>query len=258
MLHLYAIGEFLDLRADTSEVFFSVDWEGLWVRLLNLTEPLATVKHDSCAALESSGSSGSSSAAPSRHTLEESGVITLEKCLREHTQEETLDEDNAWYCSRCKKHQCAKKTVKFWKPTLPKVLIVVLKRFEFRNLRGFVGGMNQRDKIETFVDFPIEGLDLSPFCDGASRNGSSTGASSGSSSKSVIADSSGCLYDLFAVCNHYGRMGFGHYTAYARDWNAETLSDTWNSFDDDVVEEVKDPSSVVSRGAYILMYRRRP
>ena len=25
-------------------------------------------------------------------------------------------------------------------------------------------------------------------------------------------------YDLFAVCNHIGRMGFGHYTTYAREW----------------------------------------
>jgi Ubiquitin carboxyl-terminal hydrolase len=26
------------------------------------------------------------------------------------------------------------------------------------------------------------------------------------------------LYDLFAVTNHYGRLGFGHYTSFARDW----------------------------------------
>ena len=28
----------------------------------------------------------------------------------------------------------------------------------------------------------------------------------------------GTIYDLFAVTNHYGRLGFGHYTSFARDW----------------------------------------
>jgi ubiquitin C-terminal hydrolase len=53
-------------------------------------------------------------------------------------------------------------------------------------------------------------------------------------------------------------MGFGHYTAYARDWKAETLSDNWYSYDDNDVEVCKDPNQVVSKAAYILMYRRRP
>ena len=252
---MYTSGDFVDAKGDGGEIFFSVDWEGLWTHLVDLKDPLATVKHDSCELLKPiRASAGSASSASSnRQEIEGSGVVTLEKCLREHTQEETLDEANAWYCSRCKKHQCAKKTVKFWKPTLPKVLIVVLKRFEFRNMGGFIGGMNQREKIETFVDFPIDGLDLSPYC-----HGSPEGASNNVTNGNVAVDSSGCLYDLFAVCNHYGRMGYGHYTAYARDWNAETLSDTWHSFDDDVVEEVTDPNSVVSRSAYILLYRRRP
>ena len=28
----------------------------------------------------------------------------------------------------------------------------------------------------------------------------------------------GTIYDLFAIANHYGRLGFGHYTSFARDW----------------------------------------
>ena len=42
-----------------------------------------------------------------------------------------------------------------------------------------------------------------------------SGAAGGGDSKENRART---LYDLFAVCNHFGRMGFGHYTAYARDW----------------------------------------
>lgn len=53
-------------------------------------------------------------------------------------------------------------------------------------------------KLETYVDFPIEGLDLSKY----------------------ILSSSGeaLVYDLFAVSNHFGSTGFGHYTAYAKNW----------------------------------------
>jgi ubiquitin C-terminal hydrolase len=93
-------------------------------------------------------------------------AITLEQCLREHTREEYLDEANAWYCNVCKKHQCAKKVTKFWGPRLPEVLVLVLKRFEFRDVSSLVGrsGICHREKIETFVDFPLEGLDIGPYC----------------------------------------------------------------------------------------------
>jgi hypothetical protein len=49
-----------------------------------------------------------------------------------------------------------------------------------------------------------------------------SGAAGGEGGKKEDKDSTDnrarTLYDLFAVCNHFGRMGFGHYTAYARDW----------------------------------------
>jgi len=45
-----------------------------------------------------------------------------------------LDEANSWYCNVCKKHQRAKKVMQFHKETLPKILILSLKRFEFNNL----------------------------------------------------------------------------------------------------------------------------
>ena len=41
---------------------------------------------------------------------------------------ETLDEKNTWYCSACKDHVMATKTLQVW--TLPEVLVVHLKRFE--------------------------------------------------------------------------------------------------------------------------------
>jgi hypothetical protein len=46
------------------------------------------------------------------------------------------------------------------------VLVLSLKRFEFREVTGGFGGNVYRDKIDAFVDFPVNGLDLSPFCVG--------------------------------------------------------------------------------------------
>jgi ubiquitin carboxyl-terminal hydrolase 4/11/15 len=202
--------------------------------------------------------------------------LTLEKCFLEHTREEVLDEANAWYCNICKKHKCAKKNVKFWAHSLPQILVIVLKRFEISGRHGMV----YREKIETPVEFPIAGLDLSKFCyqnkklssaqlsaSTSTNNTDSMSISSSSNNNNGYTSHNNNdqnkksnnenLYDLFAVCNHYGRMGFGHYSAYARDWKGDELSNTWYSFDDDVVEICQE-DDVISRAAYILFYRRRP
>ncbi|KAJ7912748.1 hypothetical protein B0H13DRAFT_2006012 [Mycena leptocephala] len=76
--------------------------------------------------------------------------ISLQDCLDEFTKEEQLGEDDLWYCPRCKKHQQATKKFDLWKA--PDVLVVHLKRFS--NSRTL------RDKIDAFIDFPVEGLDL--------------------------------------------------------------------------------------------------
>jgi ubiquitin carboxyl-terminal hydrolase 4/11/15 len=40
-------------------------------------------------------------------------------------------------------------------------------------------------------------------------------------------------YELYAVSNHYGGMGGGHYTAYAKN------KDIWYDFNDSSVHKVK-------------------
>ena len=50
-------------------------------------------------------------------------------------------------------------------------------------------------KLDTFVDFPLDGLDMSPF---------------------VMSQGKPLIYDCFAVSNHFGNVGFGHYTAFAK------------------------------------------
>merc|ERR1711874_126197 len=122
-------------------------------------------------------------------------------------------------------HVRAMKKMELWR--LPNVLIVHLKRFDFRHTL-------RREKLDTFVDCPIEGLDMSKFCASMSDGHCDDGRSLNKKKDFVLSDVP-AIYDLFAVTNHYGRMGFGHYTATARRWNEYGMENDWASFDDSSV-----------------------
>jgi ubiquitin carboxyl-terminal hydrolase 4/11 len=115
--------------------------------------------------------------------------ITLEDCLDEFEREEVLSEHDTWYCPRCKQHQRASKKFDLWKT--PDILVVHLKRFSSSGYR--------REKLDVLVDFPIEGLDLTRR------------VSEPESGKTEI-------YDLIGVDCHWGGLGGGHYTAYAKNF----------------------------------------
>jgi ubiquitin C-terminal hydrolase len=104
------------------------------------------------------------------------------------------------------------------------VLVVHLKRFSYTS--------RLRDKLTTPVDFPLEGLDLSAHL--------------------LTGQPVPPVYDLFAVSNHMGGLGGGHYTAYAKQPGTEQ----WYCFDDSRVSEVP-ADQVVSPNAYVLFYHRR-
>jgi len=161
--------------------------------------------------------------------------VTLHHCLKAFTTTERLDENNKWYCSSCKEHVRALKTMELWR--LPSVLVVHLKRFEFRNAL-------RRDKLDTLVDFPFENLDMSQYCSKEEPN-------------AVLGEGVPAQYDLFGVVNHYGRLGAGHYTARARSWDETGITGEWRCFDDSRVSEVSDEAKIVSSAAYVLFYRRR-
>lgn len=115
--------------------------------------------------------------------------ISLGDCLDEFGKPETLSENDAWYCPRCKEHRRASKTFELWKA--PDILVIHLKRFSVQGRFS--------DKLDIFVDFPVEGLDLS--------------------SRVVMQEEGKSpIYDLFAVDNHYGGLGGGHYTAFAQNF----------------------------------------
>lgn len=168
--------------------------------------------------------------------------ITLYDCLEEFTKEEQLGEDDLWYCPRCKKHQQATKKFDVW--TVPDILVVHLKRFS--NSRML------RDKIDAFVDFPIEGLDLGPYC--GEREVAKRLLASGEyvDGLGLFDQEEPMLYDLFAVDEHMGGLGGGHYRAYAK--HHETGQ--WYHFDDSYVMQVNATEAVNANG-YLLFYKRR-
>ncbi|KAM4653992.1 ubiquitin carboxyl-terminal hydrolase 4 isoform 3-T3 [Amazona ochrocephala] len=149
-------------------------------------------------------------------------VVALRDCIELFTTMETLGEHDPWYCPNCKKHQQATKKFDLW--SLPRILVVHLKRFSYSRY--------WRDKLDTVVEFPVRGLDMSEFvCD--PRAGS-------------------YVYDLIAVSNHYGAMGVGHYTAYAKN----KVNDKWYYFDDSSVSTASE-DQIVTKAAYVLFYQRR-
>jgi len=149
-------------------------------------------------------------------------VISLSECLKLYTSQEKLGADDAWYCPNCQKHQQATKKFDLW--SLPEVLVIHLKRFTYNRY--------WRDKIDTVIDFPTKGLDMTQY---------------------VINSQHGvAIYDLLAVSNHYGGMGGGHYTAYGKN----KIDGNWYYFDDSSVTQTNE-EAVVTKAAYVLFYQRR-
>ncbi|CAN6854740.1 unnamed protein product, partial [Brassica oleracea] len=86
-------------------------------------------------------------------------------------------------------------------------------------------------KIDTFVNFPINDLDLSKYV--KSKNGQSY------------------LYELYEVSNHHGGIGVAQYTAYAK-----LIDDSkWYHFNDSYVSPMNE-SEIKIPAAYLLFYRR--
>ena len=63
------------------------------------------------------------------------------------------------------------------------------------------------------------------------------------------------IYDLYAVSNHFGRMGFGHYTAFCRDLDYQN-GKYWYTLDDTRVKSMK-KEEVCSAAGYVLFYKLR-
>lgn len=89
--------------------------------------------------------------------------INLYDCMNYFTNEETLRGDDKWYCSKCKDHVNALKKMEVYKA--PEYLIIHLKRFS-HNRNQMFGSR----KLNDYIEFPNEGLNMTPFIVEAKTN----------------------------------------------------------------------------------------
>ena len=148
-------------------------------------------------------------------------ISNIYDAIKLFSQTETLRKGNEWYCNKCKEHKEANKKLDIYRT--PNYLIIQFKRFKTQ-------GTNQHKKIDMFIDFPINNLDLSKYVIGPYKDDS--------------------LYDLYGIVNHYGTMNGGHYIAICKNDNK------WYEFNDSSVSS-KSPKSIISNNAYLLFYKKR-
>ena len=142
----------------------------------------------------------------------------LTKSLINFCKEEQLKQGNEWYCNVCKEHVLPKIKMDIY--YLPKILIICFKRF----IKGSL------EKNGENIDFPIDNFDMKDLMIGPDKDHS--------------------VYDLFAVSQHYGSTGGGHYTATCKNGN------DWYNYDDSSVSKTS-AKSVLTSAAYVLFYRRK-
>ncbi|OEL16929.1 Ubiquitin carboxyl-terminal hydrolase 9 [Dichanthelium oligosanthes] len=150
-------------------------------------------------------------------------AVNLFSCLDAFLKEEPLGPDDMWYCPGCKEHRQASKKLDLWR--LPEILVVHLKRFSYSRY--------MKNKLDTFVNFPIHDLNMNKYVKQTRRGDEDP------------------MYELYAVINHYGGLGGGHYSAYAK----LVEEDNWYHFDDGHVSSVNE-DEIRTSAAYVLFYRR--
>lgn len=196
------------------------------------------------------------------------GANTLFECLSRFTEPEMLGPASKMDCSTCGKREEAMKQLSI--RSLPSIVSFHFKRFEqsFAKIRR-----SEMVKIDTPVEFPVDGLDLGPFQTSSvlgrrraeapwAKKGNGTCANAGPGAKpyhesidkkSALRPAQDALYDLFAVVNHTGTIDSGHYTTLVR------RNGDWYRCDDEKVTRI-DPvegTSFRSEEAYLVFYVQR-
>ena len=150
----------------------------------------------------------------------------LSECFDKLVAHEKIEGTDQVVCGRCREATDHEKKLDLSR--LPPVLLVQLKRFEF--------SAASRRKIQTFVSFPLNGLDLTQYVHRSCIN----------------EEPEERQYDLFAVINHYGSLYGGHYVAVVKS----EVDNKWYKYNDSSVSEVAE-SKIRTESAYILCYKRK-
>ncbi|KAK1900235.1 Ubiquitin carboxyl-terminal hydrolase 16 [Dissostichus eleginoides] len=182
---------------------------------------------------------------------------SVQSCLFQFTEVETLTQNNSLLCVTCTKRQPNKEKAGASKKNVytdalkqmlisspPPVLTLHLKRFQ-------QNGYNIC-KVNRHVQFPLI-LDLAPFCAVKCKN--------------LTEGDNQILYSLYGIVEHSGTMRSGHYTAYVKarpecpklSSNGCTAEDStrgsWFHVSDTSVQPVSE-SKVQGCQAYLLFYER--
>ena len=148
--------------------------------------------------------------------------IHLSDCIKLFTEKEILSKEDPWHCPQCKEFRQASKQLEIWK--IPDCLVIHLKRFSYNAY--------WRDKLDSYIHFPLE-LDMTEY---------------------TLSRAHGSLqYELYGVSNHFGGLGGGHYTAYAKHKD----NSKWYYFDDSSVTTHSQQDSVVTKAGYLLFYVKK-
>ncbi|XP_017271741.1 ubiquitin carboxyl-terminal hydrolase 16 isoform X2 [Kryptolebias marmoratus] len=193
-------------------------------------------------------------------TVPEKQECSVQSCLFQFTEVETLTQNNSLLCVTCTKQQQRKDKVEGSKKNIytdalkqmlisspPAVLTLHLKRFQ---QNGY-----SICKVNRHVHFPLI-LDLAPYCAAKCKN-----ISDGETQIS---------YSLYGIIEHSGTMRSGHYTAYvkvrpecpkpssnglAKEGDVEAPRGSWFHISDTNVQPVSE-SKVLSCQAYLLFYEK--
>ena len=150
---------------------------------------------------------------------------SIDDCMDLYLKEDVLKGADQYYCEKCKEHVDGTKKQDIW--MLPPVLIVHLKRFKYNDY-GKVGSKN-----DASIQYPVVEWDL----------------------KSRVKSARGVYpkYDLYAVSNHMGVLGGGHYTAHTLN----RFDDTWYEFNDSSYRPVDESiHKRLFKSSYVLFYNR--
>lgn len=138
-------------------------------------------------------------------------------CLDNYFKKEKCESN----CSKCNQNELFKQEY-IWLP--PQILVINLKRFNTEYIDGNFSSKKNYD----LINYPKE-LDISKYVINNSEN----------------------KYELYAVCNHFGSLDYGHYYSYI------CKNDIWYLYDDNsvTVHDVNEKTKYGYNDAYILFYK---
>ena len=201
-------------------------------------------------------------APPSQADLDLAGAAPqtdLESCIRSFAKPETLDGANKWRCDKCEDLREAKKSV--FLERSPDLLLVHLKRFKF--VQDAKTGHFRKQKLDTLVRFDRK-LKLGKLFNAANPKPQIQPIDAATEANAATAEAPSLAeeYIIQGVVHHQTKSVIGeggHYLTYCYN----EFDQDWCRYDDGSVRNIQrasgeiEPSDVMNKDTYLLVYRKR-